>query len=221
MKDERADGVTTSEIQSTQPAMTESAPASPRLRQILDFLLFCDRFKKIERHNLLADASRRETDAEHAWHLSLYALLLHGELGFEADLGHTLALLAVHDLVEILAGDTFAYDAAGVAGQAERETAAAAELFGRLPDDLRDRVAGWWREFEAGETAEARFARALDRLQPFSLNVASGGISWHDHKVTRAQTERRMAETRSADPALAALVDHLYARADAAGLLPD
>lgn len=201
--------------------MTETPPASPRLTQILDFLLYCDRFKQIERRNLLADASRRETDAEHAWHLALYALLLHGELGFEADLGQTLALIAVHDLVEILAGDTFAYDEAGVAGQAEREEAAAAELFGRLPDDLRDRVEGWWREFEAGQTPEARFARALDRLQPFALNVASGGFAWREHKVTRAQTERRVAETRSADPALAALVDHLYARADAAGLLPD
>ncbi len=201
--------------------MNTPEPASPRLTQILDFLLFCDRFKQVQRRNLLADASRRETDAEHAWHLSLYALLLHDELGFEADLGHTLALLAVHDLVEILAGDTFAYDTAGVAGQAEREEAAAADLFGRLPDDLRDRVDGWWREFEAGKTPEARFARALDRLQPFALNVASGGVAWRQHKVSRAQTERRLAETRAADPALAALVDHLYARADAAGLLPD
>jgi putative hydrolase of HD superfamily len=188
-----------------------------RLEQIHDFLLFADRFKQIVRQNYLTDGSRRETDAEHTWHMALYALLLKDELGFDVDIGRTLALILVHDLVEIFAGDTFAYDDAAMADQAAREDEAAKRLFAMLPPDLRDRVDGWWREFEEGRTNEARFARALDRLQAFGQNVVSGGKSWREHGVTRTRTFRRMNEALECDPAIRALVERLYARADVEG----
>ena len=133
---------------------------SKRLKHILDFLLLTDRFKTIERKGYIADGSRRETDAEHTWHMGLFALLLHKELGFDVDLGRVLTLVLVHDLVEIHAGDTYAYDDVGCAGQAEREIAAAERLFAELPADLGASLHDWWREFEAGETPEARFAKA-------------------------------------------------------------
>jgi len=193
---------------------------SPRLARILDFLLYVDRFKAIERVGYLADNSRRETDSDHAWHMALYAVLLHGEIGFEADLAHALCLVLVHDLVEIHAGDTYAYDDAGRAGQAAREAEAADRLFARLPDDLRDRVHGWGRGFEDGTTPEARFARALDRLQAFGQSVLSGGRAWRENDVSRAQTRERMQPALDADPAIRALVEHLYARAEAADMWP-
>lgn len=193
---------------------------SRRLAQIHDFLILCDRFKQVQRQNYLTDGSRKENDAEHTWHLTLYALLLADELDGKVDLLRTLQLLICHDLVEILAGDTFAYDAIAQAGQEERESAAAAELFGMLPDDLRDRVHGWWREFEEARTPEARFARALDRLQAFTQNTVSGGKSWREHGVTRARTFGRMNEALAHDPAVRALVERLYARADAEASWP-
>ncbi len=146
-----------------------------RLSHILDFLLLTDRFKTIERKGYIADGSRRETDAEHTWHMGLFALLLHKELGFDVDLGHVLTLVLIHDLVEIHAGDTYAYDDAGCAGQAEREAEAARKLFAELPADLGASLHDWWREFEEGATPEARFAKAIDRLQGFSQNYNSGG----------------------------------------------
>lgn len=196
------------------PADTAIDIDTARLDSIHDFLILLDRFKTIERRNYLTDASRRETDAEHTWHMAVYALLLRDELGFEADLTRTLCLILVHDLVEIYAGDTFAYDDAALAGQAERENEAAARLFSTLPDDLRDRVDGWWREFEEGATPEARFARALDRLQAFTQNVVSGGRSWRENGVTKDRTFMRMDEALKSDSAIRYLVEKGYDRAD-------
>ncbi len=200
---------------------TASPPAaaipSDRLAQIQEFLLVCDQFKQVVRQNTLADGSRRETDAEHTWHMALYALLLKDEIGFEVDIAHVLSLVLTHDLVEIHAGDTFAYDDVGRQDQAAREAEAAVKLFGLLPPDLRDKVHGWWTEFEAGETPEARYARALDRLQAFAQNVASGGKSWHEHGVTRARTFSRMQEVLDSDPTLRLMLERLYGRADREG----
>lgn len=195
-------------------------PDLDRLRSVLDFLELVDRFKTIERRAWLADGSRRETDAEHCWHLALFALMLHGEIGFEADLGHALALLVVHDLVEIHAGDTYAYDDAGLADQEAREEASARRLFSTLPPDLGVRVEGWWREFEAGRTPEARFAKALDRVQGFAQNVFSGGKAWRENGIARERTRLRTDLPRATDPALAAVVDLLYERADRDGSWP-
>jgi putative hydrolase of HD superfamily len=198
-----------------------SAAGGDRLAAIVDFLLLADRLKTVERMGIVPGAGRRETVAEHCWHMALTALLLERELGFAVDLGRTLALVAVHDLVEILAGDTYAYDQAGVAGQAEREEAAAATLFGTLPDDLAALVDGLWREFEAGETPEARLAKACDRLQGFMQNVAAEGAVWKANGIDRARTRIRTDYPRSVDPAIDAIIDLLYARADAGRMWPD
>jgi putative hydrolase of HD superfamily len=201
--------------------MIETSAGDDRLTRILDFLLLIDRFKTVERRGYVGpDAVRRETDAEHTWHMAMFALLLHGEVGFEADLGHTLCLVLVHDLVEIHAGDTYAYDDAGREGQEEREQDAARRLFGTLPPDLGNRLNGWWREFEEGKTAEARLAKAVDRLQGFAQNFLSGGRAWRENGIARERTRQRTDLPRATDPALARIVDEIYARADRAGLWP-
>ena len=211
MNDPRAQGLSETSV-GDEP---DPAPAVPeRLSRIHEFLLFCDRYKRIDRRNSLTDGSRRENDAEHTWHMALYALLLKDEIGADVDIAHVLAMILTHDLVEIHAGDTFAYDAAGREDQAEREEEAAIQLFGMLPDDLRDRVWSWWREFESGDTAEARFARALDRLQAFGQNVRSGGRDHRENGVSRTMTFDRMRPARHADDAIRLLVDRLYAEAD-------
>lgn len=137
-----------------------------RLERQLGFLLAADRLKTVERSCLLADGSRCETSAEHSWHLALMAIVLHEHFSEPVDLGRVLALIAVHDLVEVHAGDTVVYDAEAVATQAEREDSAARLLFRELPSDQEAMLAGLRVEFEAGETPEARFARALDAFQP-------------------------------------------------------
>lgn len=201
--------------------MIETSAEDDRLTRILDFLLLIDQFKTVERRGYVGPgAARRETDAEHTWHMAMFAMLLHGEIGFEADLGRTLCLVLVHDLVEIHAGDTYAYDDAGREGQEERERDAARRLFGTLPPDLGDRLNAWWREFEEGKTAEARLAKAVDRLQGFAQNFLSGGRAWRENGIVRERTRQRTDLPRSTDPALARLVDEIYERADRAGLWP-
>ncbi|MFC7473321.1 HD domain-containing protein [Dankookia sp. GCM10030260] len=195
-----------------------------RATALLDFLGLADRLKTVERRGLvpLPDGStRRENSAEHCWNLALIALLLHREMAAEVDLGHALSLIAVHDLVEIEAGDTYAYDPTGRATQTEREAAAAAIVFGALPPDLGARLQALWEEFEAGETPEARFAMGCDRMQGFLQNVLSQGASWQAHGVTRADTAPRMDPAMAVDPAFATLIGALYERARAGGMLPE
>ncbi len=193
-----------------------------RAAALLEFLALADRLKTGERRGLvpLPDGTlRRENSAEHCWNLALIALLLHREVAAEIDLGHALSLIAVHDLVEIEAGDTYAYDPAGRATQVERETAAAAIVFGRLPADLGHRLRALWDEFEAAATPEARFAMACDRMQGFLQNVLSDGRAWREHGVTRADTAPRMDPAIAVDPAFATLIGALYERAR--GMLPE
>lgn len=194
-----------------------------RIDSLLGFLALADRLKTVERRGLvpLPDGSlRRENSAEHCWSLALVALLLHREVAAELDLGHALSMIAVHDLVEVEAGDTYAYDPAGRATQAERETAAAAVVFGALPADLGTRLRALWEEFEAGETPTARFANALDRLQPLLANMANQGGSWRSARVTLGQVQRRMAPIEQGCPALWPWVCRTLAQAHADGLIP-
>ena len=191
-----------------------------RLAALLDFLITTDRLKSVERRAFVGDSSRRENSAEHSWHSALTALVLHREVGFRADLGRTLALALIHDLVEIHAGDTYAYDETEALAQAEREDEAAHRLFDPLPADWREALWAMWREFEAGETAEARLAKACDRLQGFMQNYLAGGISWRENGISRERTFLRTALPRTTDPALRTLVDLIYARADAERLWP-
>ncbi len=172
-----------------------------RLRRQFDFLREIDREKEIGRQTYLASGSRKEGDAEHAWHLAIMTLLL-GEYANEPiDVLKTVAMVLIHDLVEIDAGDTYAYDEAGLATQQARETAAAERIFGLLPADQGAKLRALWDEFEARETPEAKFARTMDCVQPLMLNDASGGRSWTEHGVALSQVLRRNA--RSGDGARA------------------
>jgi putative hydrolase of HD superfamily len=167
-----------------------------RLSQQVAFLLEADRLKTILRRTPLADNSRLENSAEHSWHLALAALTLHEHAPDGADLDHTVALVIVHDLVEIDAGDTFAYAVDDQDGKAERERAAADRLFGLLPPEQGQWFRALWEEFEAQETPSSRYANALDRLQPLLLNMESGGGSWATHGVRRSQVLERMQPIR-------------------------
>jgi len=172
---------------------------SDRLAPQIAFLLEADKLKAVVRRTPLTDGSRAENSAEHSWHLGLAALTL-SEYAGGVNVPRVLELLAVHDLVEIDAGDTFAYDAAANLTKAERERTAAARIFGLLPADQAAHLHSAWTEFEASETPEARFANALDRLQALLQNMQAGGGSWTEHRITRSQVLRRMAPVETALP---------------------
>lgn len=155
-----------------------------RLEAQLTFLLEADLLKGVERRNLVLQGERRENTAEHSWHLALFALVLAEHSDEPVDVGRAVAMLLLHDLVEIDAGDTFAYDMAAHADKHEREEAAADRLFALLPDGQAASLRALWDEFEAAETPEARFANAVDRLQPLLLNHAARGVSWREHGIT-------------------------------------
>jgi putative hydrolase of HD superfamily len=172
-----------------------------RLASQLRFLGEADKLKTIARRTTLCDASRMENSAEHSWHLALAAMVLREYAPPGLDLLRVLELVTVHDLVEIDAGDTFAYDAAAHETKSAREQAAADRLFGLLPRGDGDRFRALWEEFEAQTSTEAQFANALDRLQPLLLNSCSGGGSWRGQNLTDRQVLRRMAPVERALPA--------------------
>ena len=166
-----------------------------RLQQQMKFILEVDKVKQIIRQTYLADGSRKENDAEHSWHLALMAVLLKEYANEEVDLAKVIPMVLLHDLVEIDAGDTYAYDQAGLATQRVRETKAADRILGMLPEDQGTKFRNLWEEFEAYETAEAKFAHVLDNCQPLLLNDASGGKSWKEHTVHKSQIYKRNEHT--------------------------
>ena len=166
-----------------------------RLHKQMKFILEVDKVKEIFRQTYLSDGSRKENDAEHSWHLALMAVLLKEYANEEVDLLKVIPMVLIHDLVEIDAGDTYAYDQAGLATQRERETKAADRIFGLLPSDQAEVFRALWEEFEAYETADAKFAHALDNCQPLFLNDASGGKSWKEHGVHKSQIYKRNEHT--------------------------
>lgn len=166
-----------------------------RLKKQMDFILEVDKVKNITRQTYLADGKRKENDAEHSWHLALMAVLLKEYANEEVNLEKVIPMVLIHDLVEIDAGDTYAYDRAGLATQRDRETKAADRIFGMLPEDQGRRFRSLWEEFEAYETAEAKFAHVLDNCQPLILNDASGGKSWKEHTVHKSQIYKRNEHT--------------------------
>ena len=166
-----------------------------RLQQQMKFILEVDKVKQIIRQTYLADGSRKENDAEHSWHLALMAVLLKEYANEEVDLAKVIPMVLLHDLVEIDAGDTYAYDQAGLATQRARETKAADRIFGMLPEDQGIKFRNLWEEFEAYETAEAKFAHVLDNCQPLLLNDAYGGKSWKEHIVHKSQIYKRNEHT--------------------------
>lgn len=166
-----------------------------RLNQQFAFFREIDKEKKIGRQTYLSDASRKENDAEHAWHMAIMTLLLSEYANQEIDVLKTMSMLLIHDLVEIDAGDTYAYDEEGKKTQREREMAAAERIFGLLPDDQGKKMRALWEEFEACETAEAKFARTMDNIQPQMLNDASDGLAWVEHGVHISQIMKRNEHT--------------------------
>ena len=164
-----------------------------RLEKQIAFLTEVDKEKNIFRQTYLADGKRKENDAEHSWHLALAAVLLKEHMKEDADLGRVMTMVVIHDLVEIDAGDTYAYDTEGAATKREREVKAADRIFGILPEDQGTYLRELWDEFEAYETAEAKYAHLLDNFQPLMLNDASDGKSWEEHGVHKSQVCRRNA----------------------------
>ncbi len=192
-----------------------------RLSQQLAFIGEIDRLKNVLRRTLLLDASRVENSAEHSWHLAMMALVLLEYAPEGTDLDHTLRLLLVHDIVEIEAGDTFAYDAEANLDKDAREQAAADTLFGLLPEAQGRELRAYWEEFEMGETNEARFANALDRLQPFWHNLHTQGGTWRLHHVTKPQVLARMEPISRGLPELWSVVQGLIDGAVADGILAE
>ena len=169
-----------------------------RLKQQIDFILEIDRLKTINRRTYLTDTSRFENAAEHSWHIAVMALVLAEHANQpDIDLLKVIRMLLIHDLVEIDAGDTFAYDTAGQADKQAREQAAAERIFRLLPPDQAGIFRNTWDEFEAGGTPEAMFAASLDRLQPMLHNLFTRGKAWREHRVRKAQVvafNRHMAD---------------------------
>ena len=166
-----------------------------RLRKQLDFILEVDKVKNIIRQTYLSDGNRKENDAEHSWHLALMAVLLKEHSNEDVKLEKVIPMVLIHDLVEIDAGDTYAFDEAAKMTQASRERAAADRIFGMLPDDQVAWFRLLWEEFEAYETPEARFAHMLDNCQPMFLNDATDGRSWEEHHVKKSQIYNRNRKT--------------------------
>lgn len=162
-----------------------------RLEKQLQFILEIDKVKKIIRQTPLSDASRKENDAEHSWHIALMAYLLQEYAEESVEVSKVMLMVLIHDLVEIDAGDTYAYDEEGAKTKDERERKAADHIFGMLPEDQGMYLKALWEEFEAYETAEAKYAHLLDNFQPLLLNDAAGGISWTEHQVKKSQIYKR------------------------------
>lgn len=166
-----------------------------RLERQFDFILEADKEKLIARQTYLSDGMRRENDAEHAWHLALMTVLL-GEYANEPiDVLKTVTMVLIHDIVEIDAGDTYAYDEEAKKTQRARELRAAERIFSLLPPDQAQKLRGLWDEFEEGTTPEARFARTMDNMQPAMLNAATNGKDWAQRGVKLSQILKRNERT--------------------------
>lgn len=201
----------------TSPAMDSaahmvcSAGNDERLRKQLDFILEIDKEKNILRQTHLSGHGRREDDAEHAWHMAVAAYLLQEYSNERVDIGHVLIMCLIHDIVEIDAGDTYAYDKEGLATQKDREARAKERIFSMLPPDQAKQMKALFDEFEAWETPESKFAHAMDNLQPLLLNDSNGGGDWREHGVNEWQVRGRQSKTRLGSETLFELTDGIIA----------
>jgi len=191
-------------------------PQPNDVQATLEFFLEVDRLKEVERRNRLANGSRRENTAEHSWHLGIAAMIMAPFAAEPVDLATAVCMALVHDIVEIDAGDTFAYDQAAdeLAAKEARELAAADRLFGLLPPAMGRRLRELWDEYERGDTPEARYVMAVDRMAPMLLNTAEGGSTWREHGITRDRVIGRNGP--HIEPALPAMWAEALARLDEA-----
>jgi putative hydrolase of HD superfamily len=167
-----------------------------RLRKQLDFVLEVDKEKNIFRQTHLSGHGRNENDAEHAWHMALMAYLLKEYANESVDITKVMLMCLIHDVVEIDAGDTYAYDSEGLKTQKDRENKAKERIFSLLPDDQKAELIALFDEFEAYDTPESKYAHAMDNLQPLLLNNSNGGGDWKEHGVTKDQVYGRQSKTR-------------------------
>ena len=188
-----------------------------RLGCQLAFALELDKEKNVLRQTHLTGHGRRENDAEHAWHMALMAYLLREYANEPVDIARVMLMCLLHDVVEIDAGDTYAYDEAAKESQAAREAAAAERIFGLLPADQASEFRALFAEFDAGESADARFARAMDNLQPLLLNDSNDGGDWKEHAVTASQVYGRQCRTSLGSAELFRVTDEILQRHIAAG----
>ncbi len=180
-----------------------------RLQKQLEFILEIDKEKNIFRQTHLSGHGRNENDAEHAWHMAIMAYLLQEYSNEKIDVGRVMLMCLIHDVVEIDAGDTYAYDAEGLKTQKAREDAAKERLYSLLPDDQKQELIDIFDEFEERKTPEARFARALDNLQPLLLNNSNDGGDWKNHDVTAKQVYERQSRTREGSEKLFEVTDRI------------
>ncbi|MCI8578764.1 MAG: HD domain-containing protein [Lachnospiraceae bacterium] len=178
-----------------------------RLKRQLDFALEIDKEKNIFRQTHLSGHGRQENDAEHAWHMAVMAYLLREYANEEVDIAKVMLMCLIHDIVEIEAGDTYAYDSESMKTQKAREDAAKEKIYSILPEDQKQEFIGLFDEFEACETAESRFAHAMDNLQPLLLNNSNQGGDWKEHQVTAKQVYGRQAKTSLGSEKLFQVID--------------
>lgn len=180
-----------------------------RLKKQLEFILEIDKEKNIYRQTHLTGYVRNENDAEHAWHMAVMAYLLREYANEKVDIGKVMLMCLIHDIVEIEAGDTYAYDEEAKKSQKEREEAAKEKIFSMLPDDQKRDLIHIFDEFEAMETPEAKFARAMDNVQPLLLNDSNGGKDWSKHQVSADKVYARQQKTKAGSETLYEVVDQI------------
>ncbi len=191
-----------------------------RLERQVRFLMEIDKVKTILRRNrVVSDPERRENDAEHMYHFAVMAMVLAEYADASVNLLRVLQMILVHDIVEIDAGDAFIYDAQALVGKREREEAAAERIFGLLPDDQREEMRAAWEEFEAEETPEARFAAAIDRVQPLLCNYHTQGGAWREHGIHADEVIARNAKIERGSTQLWEAIHHLLKDATTRGYM--
>ena len=188
--------------------------------EMLQFLE-ADKEKNIVRRTLVSDGSRCENDAEHAWHMAVMAYVLREYANEEVDIAKVMLMCLIHDIVEIDAGDTYANEEEGLRTQKAREDAAKERIFSILPDDQKSELMAVFDEFEEYRTAEARFAHAMDNLQPLLLNNSNGGGDWREHGVTAATVYGRQSKTRLGSEKLYEVTDRIIQENVRKGNLPE
>ena len=180
-----------------------------KLKQQLDFILEIDKEKNILRQTHLSGHGRRENDAEHAWHMAIMAYLLKEYSNEPVDITKVMIMCLIHDIVEIDAGDTYAYDTEGLKTQKAREDAAKERIFSLLPNAQKEELTALFDEFEEARTAESRFAHVMDNLQPLLLNNSNGGADWREHEVYASQVYGRQQKTRYGSKQLYEITDQI------------